>query len=535
MGKHGSTAPRRRATELALPPRLQEKIKSRIRGLALIVLVIYAVALAFLVTELFQDPAPSHQILRIAGLLILIVLCALVLRPLETIGEDKAILYALAVQWFICLFVSITNPTYELLRGGILPGVTWVVPIIIMFPLLIPTPPPLILKSSIACVMTVPIGTIISYYMAGQPDVNLATAIPVGLISPVVGAAIANIGAPLVYEMGAYAKKSMAGNYKLSEKIGEGGMGVVYQAMHTLLKRPAAIKFILPERLEDRFGSADIAKQRFEREAAVLTQLRSAHTVEIYDYGIDDQGRFYYVMELLDGWDLWTLVNKFKAVPPARAAHLMAQLCESLGEAHDLGFVHRDVKPSNIMTCRYGREIDFVKVLDFGLMIPRTEESELAPGAPHVAVPGPIMQTRLTRGTRAMGTPSYMSPEQIQRKTLDGRSDIYAVGCVAFWLLTAQEVFGDGTEEERRTRHLEDAPPRLSQVATQAIPARLEEIVLSCLAKDPNRRPQDADKLAKAFESSAGSGWHSARAWWTENTPGNLGGPISRPLVTGDD
>ena len=522
MGKRKSTAHQAKTLELAL--RWQSKVHPRIRRLTIITVAIYATSLVFLVNQLFQEEKPPYPILRIGGLLLLTLLCVSIIKISKKLDVPKTIFFALVVECLMCLFVSIGNPVYKLQTGGILSGVTWVVPIIIMFPLFIPAPTDWIKKASIVCVMTVPVGTIIAYYLEGQPDVNLAAAIFPGLVSPVIAALIANAGAMVVYESGVFEERTVVGNYKLQEKIGEGGMGEVYQAMHMHTERLAAIKYILPERVEDRFGGADVARARFLREAEITGALKSQHTVELWDYSIDDRNRLYYVMELLDGWDLFSLVNFFKApIPPGRAAYLMAQVCESLAEAHDRGFVHRDVKPSNIMTCRYGLEVDFVKVLDFGLMIPRTEDPGLTVGP--AVNPAPNVSTRLTTTGAVMGTPGYMSPEQVLGKNLDGRSDIYSVGCVAYWLLTAKEPFEGGTADQKRRRHVNEVPPRLSKNASQQVPAKLEDLVMTCLAKDPKDRPQAALILRDAFRDAVDGGWdaNQALSWWNKNTPGRGG------------
>jgi eukaryotic-like serine/threonine-protein kinase len=508
--------------ELALPPRLQAKIRKRIRGAAILALMAYAVSLTFAVIGVFGgDPLP-FALLRIVGLLIPMSLAVVTIRIVGRLRLQTAILLALGLECLVCFLISVTNPAYELPAGKILPGLTWVVPIIVMVPLLIPTPPNWILVASILCVMTVPLGTIVAYATNGRPEVDLARSLPFALISPTIAVCIAYFGATLVYETGVYEERiRRAGKYKIMKQLGEGGMGVVYEAMHERLLRPAAIKYINPDQLQGRFGSPQIAMDRFEREAEVLAQLRSPHTVELYDYDLDDQGRLYYVMELLEGWDLGTLVLQFGAVPAARAAHFLAQLCRSLGEAHDFGMVHRDVKPANVMACRYGRDLDFVKVLDFGLMTLRNEEVEPGPGNPWWDAYGPDFKSQLTQGHLVMGTPDFMSPEQVERRPLDGRSDLYAVGCVGYWLLTGKMLFEGGTPREKMRRHVEEAPPRPSANTEQAVPSAFEALLLQCLAKRPEDRPGNADRLALDLLASVTEVWdpERTRTWWKEHTP----------------
>ena len=343
--------------DLALPPRLQAKIRRRIRGVGVLSMMVYAVSLTFGVVAALSENPPPYAGLSLVCLFLVIALAAFTIGIVGRLSLRHGIYLALTMECLVCLLISASNPAYELPTGKTLPGLTWVVPIIVMFPLLIPTPPKWILIASILCVMTVPLGTMISYELDGRPQVNLAGMMPLALISPTIAACIAYFGATLVYETGVGAEKiRRAGSYQIQKELGAGGMGVVYQAVHERLLRPAAIKYIRPEQLEKRFGSPEVARSRFEREAEVLAMLRSPHTVELYDYDIDDRGQLYYVMELLEGWDASTLVMQFGVVPPARAVHLLAQVCRSLGEAHDFGMVHRDVKPSNIMVCRYGRD-----------------------------------------------------------------------------------------------------------------------------------------------------------------------------------
>jgi serine/threonine protein kinase len=176
----------------------------------------------------------------------------------------------------------------------------------------------------------------------------------------------AYIGARVVYGLGReIAAARELGSYSLEERLGEGGMGEVWRARHRMLARPAAIKLIRPSLISPE-RAAELQK-RFENEAQVISQLRSPHTVELFDFGVAEQGTFYYVMELLDGLDVDALVRRFGPVPAERAVFLLRQVCHSLAEAEARGLVHRDIKPANIFLCRYGEDHDFVKVLDFGL------------------------------------------------------------------------------------------------------------------------------------------------------------------------
>ncbi|MGD8329445.1 MAG: serine/threonine-protein kinase [Acidobacteriota bacterium] len=296
------------------------------------------------------------------------------------------------------------------------------------------------------------------------------------------------------------------GQYRLTDLIGKGGMGEVWKAEHALLARPAAIKLIRPEVLDpDDPEKAVSMIRRFEREAQNTANLRSAHTVELYDFGITESGTLYCVMELLDGIDLDTLVNRDGPLPPARVRYLVRQVCDSLQEAHDAGLVHRDIKPANILACRMGGSYDFVKVLDFGL------------AKHHEAADAAQQDAKLTREGMIIGTPAYMPPETVTRGVSDVRSDIYALGCVMFWLLTGKLVFEGSAPMSMVVRHAQEPPPKPSQMGDHGIPGCLDRIVLACLAKQPDERPQSAVEVRRMLDECVlEDSWSDAdaRAWW---------------------
>jgi len=300
------------------------------------------------------------------------------------------------------------------------------------------------------------------------------------------------------------------GNYVLEEPLGSGGMGQVYRATHQMLARPAAIKLIRPEVLEESDPErARVVTQRFRREAEATALLRSPHTIGLYDFGVTNDGTFFIVMELLDGLDLDSLVRRFGPVEPERAVYLLLQVCASLEEAHSRGLVHRDIKPSNIFTCRMGLATDFVKVLDFGLVKKPSDEDT-----------GTVMLTQLAG---LWGTPAYMAPESVDAaKTADHRVDVYALGCVAYWLLTGAQVFEGETPVAVMVQHLSKVPVPPSQRSGRHIPAALDAVVLACLAKAPADRPATVGEVARRLrEAVFPNPWtpERAQAWWVAHLP----------------
>ena len=298
------------------------------------------------------------------------------------------------------------------------------------------------------------------------------------------------------------------GSYELEERLGRGGMGEVWRARHHLLARRAAIKVIRPEVLGGDRKTRELGVHRFQREAQATALLRSPHTIALYDFGISDKGDFFYVMELLEGHDAQTLVERFGPQPVERVVYVLEQICDSLGEAHATGLVHPDIKPSNIHICRMGQQYDFVKVLDFGMV--------------KVRDPGSEQNTMLT-GTHATGTPAYMAPEMILGSTdVDGRADIYALGCVAYFLLTGHLVFEADTAMMMLVRHVQEEPVPPSKRTELTVPEAIDRLVLRCLEKDPARRPQKVEELLQlARASRMGESWSGdrARAWWEAHLP----------------
>jgi serine/threonine protein kinase len=308
------------------------------------------------------------------------------------------------------------------------------------------------------------------------------------------------------------------GSYHLVELLGRGGMGEVWRAEHRLLARQAAVKLVRPEVLGARDEQeARTMLRRFEREAQATSALSSPHTIQVFDFGMTDEGTFYYVMELLVGRDLESLVREFGPVPASRAIYLLRQVAHSLADAHARDLVHRDIKPANVYVCRMGLEYDFLKVLDFGLV----KFNARARRADSLA----------TLDHTTTGTPAYMAPEAILGEIdVDRRADVYALGCVAYYLLTGQLVFEADTSMKMLLQHVHAQPVPPSQRTELPIPREIDELVLACLQKDPKMRPQSAGELFRMAQQChvGGATWspEQAQTWWERHLP-ELTGPLT--------
>ncbi len=295
------------------------------------------------------------------------------------------------------------------------------------------------------------------------------------------------------------------GQYLIEEKIGEGGNGTVYRARHALLRRPTALKLMNPE-----FAQSDAARKRFEHEVRLTSGLSHPNTVAIYDFGHTSDGTLYYAMELLEGSTLNRLVQAGGPLPAGRAIHFLMQACGSLAEAHAKGLIHRDIKPSNLIACERGGLYDVLKIVDFGLV----KEMEEVDG-------------NLTQAEVLIGTPFYMAPEIIsQPGAASPQSDLYALGAVGYFLVTGRQVFEGASAVEICAAHLHDTPERPSVRAGRDIPRDLEDLLLRCLAKDPDDRPGSPAELQDALARCADAGsWGPAEAiaWWGKYGAGVAG------------
>jgi eukaryotic-like serine/threonine-protein kinase len=392
-------------------------------------------------------------------------------------------IFGSAYVMLIALALALTEASS--LRGGVSWSAVWIA----IFPLLVPCSPRRVLYKAFVAASLSPI----AYFalaasrgaeLPGAAEL-LMTFAPVylaGFVAFVASQALTGLGAEVN-------NARQMGMYELETPIAQGGMGEVWRARHQLLSRPAAVKLIRPNAGQSTgVNSDEIARRRFELEAQVTASLQSPHTVELYDFGVTKSGTIYYVMELLEGVDLETLVQRQGPLPPRRVVHILKQVLDSLAEAHERGLVHRDIKPANINLSRRGLENDFVKVLDFGLVKSRETSDK--------------MSNSLTAANGIVGTPAYLAPELLTGEgTIDGRADLYALGCVAYYLLTGHLVFDASTAMQMAIAHVAGVPVPPSQRVDQPIPPQLERIVMTCLAKRPENRPANAQAMLRALNA----------------------------------
>lgn len=437
------------------------------------------------------------------------VAAVLLSRVELTRGQVHIAEYLLFGSFVLLMAISQALENLELMRRGDLPGTIAFVKngvfgttiLMIIYGMLIPndaaTTAKVVLSMALAQVVAL-------VFVMEHPDVvevvhEMRTIENVGsnVLFLTIGAALAVYGSFLLNGLRTELHEARKfGQYRLLHKIGAGGMGEVYLAEHALLKRPCALKLIKPE------ASADpVALARFEREVQSSARLAHHNTIEIYDYGHTDDGTFYYVMEYLRGMSLADVVEKFGPLPAGRVIHVFRQVCAGLAEAHALGLVHRDLKPANIFLAVQGGETDVAKVLDFGLVKPTKD--------PNAA--------ELTAELTVSGTPLFMSPEQATAdRSLDARSDIYALGAIMYLALTGRPPFQGETAFAVMMAHGRDPVTPPSEVRAN-VPHDIEAIVLRCLAKKPAERYSSVKELNGALASCTASGeWTAteADAWW---------------------
>jgi len=352
--------------------------------------------------------------------------------------------------------------------------------------------------------------TCVAIAVSGHQELPVWAFVIADLVISTIIITLATIGSTIIYGLRRQITEAMQlGQYTLDRKIGEGGMGEVYRAHHALLRRPTAIKLLIPSRI----GGATV--ERFEREVQHMSKLTHPNTVAVFDYGRNPEGIFYYAMEYLDGIDLERLVVELGPQPSDRVIAILVQVCGALHEAHASGIVHRDIKPANIILCERGATPDVAKVVDFGLVKEMEIDENLGSAKPRRAG---TPSAEVARSSRLiLGTPAYIAPEAVSEpETVGPPSDIYALGAVGYFLLTAKPVFEGASSVEVCIAHVTETPVPPSQACDLPIPEALEALILRCLEKTPAKRPE-AKALAAALRAIApASNWSESDAvdWW---------------------
>jgi eukaryotic-like serine/threonine-protein kinase len=506
-------------------PHMRDAFAGRLGGVALLFFLMYA--LGGVLDSLTHPEGRVWSNLWWFDIAAMALSLGLFVLTRMKVSQTTLLHAGLAFEVLGAFFIAVGDAFLFVDTGQRIHLIMWVCVWVAVFPLIVPAPP----RQAIPAVLLAATMGPLSYGVRlawGEPALSAPMLFAV-YVPPYLAAGIAL--AP-IFLMARFARTlktaERMGSYELVDLLGQGGMGEVWRARHGMLARPAAIKLIKQESLSTS-DREQIRKMvlRFEREAQTIARLRSPHTVVLYDYGVSPARTFYYVMELLDGIDLQSLVKKYGPVPPERAALFVRQACGSLAEAHHLGLVHRDIKPANLFTCRLGLDCDFLKVLDFGLVRP----SEADAG-----------QMVLTQEGAVAGTPAYMAPEAlVDGRTVDGRADIYALGCVAYWLVTGHLVFEADSPLKMAVGHLHDEPVPPSKRTELEIPPAFERVILDCLAKDPAERiptVQELDRRIAAVEWAAP--WTRTRAvrWWEAHVPPpgpeTPSGVDDGPTATGD-
>ncbi len=507
-----------------MPP---SETQERLRILVLVALGSFATVglLAWLIPLL----SPPHNAITVGmGILAVkvMILCSGMLfllrhqrsaRTLSVLGVGFVMMVALVMA----VAEVVLSPAIGAARWGVSGIGIWIV----LFPLVYPCSPRTTSIAALGCASAVPLVYGVSRLL-GMPEVPLERLFP-WVLPLYFCAGLAVVAAVSIHRYRtalAEARKELRdlGRYTLVRRLGRGGMGEVWLAQHRLLPRSAAIKFIRPPSpsAEDALPNrADLTRQ-FEAEAAAISRLSSVHTVTLYDFGVSDEGEWYYVMELLDGIDLQQAVEAWGPLPDWRVARILAQACRSLAEAHGHGLVHRDIKPGNLMLCRLGGEFDVLKVVDFGLVG--------LGGSGHGAPDQP--------SSTWAGTSGYVAPEVLlgtsRGGSADSSGDLYALGCVAWWLLTGRLVFPSAASvQEECVLHCTQAPPSERLQALKIDPG-LSALVLALLAKRPDARPASAEEVRhqvmslacwRAYDEAAVIDW-----WSATRTAATL--PITEPV-----
>jgi len=491
----------------AMPAELLRQAARRLRLAAIGVALFFAgsIILNNLVEGLgwhhFQNPALRNVV---AAIMVAVSVGMAWLAHSGQLTPRRLLGFSLGYEVVVALAASTMDHLEPYIVTWPFATIPWLALWIVIFPLFVPASPRWALLAGLASASTWPLVYYIGLALGKQAVLTRIVALD--SLENYIAAGLAMFSTIVIRRL------QELGCYQLVQKLDHGGMGEIWRARHRMLARPVAVKLIRPDLIGLKSqGEAASLVGRFQREAEATAALHSAHTVELHDFGVTPEGTFYYVMELLDGLDLETLVRRFGPVPPERVIHLLVQACDSLAEAHAVGLVHRDVKPANIVACHWGLKWDFVKVLDFGLVKATWSMGD---------------DDHLTSEGTITGTPAYIAPEAaLGGRPLDSRVDLYGLGCVGYWLLTGERPFVGRTPVEVLMHHVRTPPIPPSERLGQPIPGDLEELILTCLAKEPDERPPSAEWLAERLvkcESALKWTPNDAREWWEANVrPGS--------------
>jgi serine/threonine-protein kinase len=497
----------RSAAHGSLPPELVRESVRRLGGIAAVASAVFSVYLVYLifVVDRSLEPWRSAATTMQGALTAALVLSVAVFGTtrVRKLRPEYALDLGYVYLFLVCFLLGLLRHSHPWPVGEALRQWSLVTVPIFAFASLIPATPRKAGGVAVAAGLMDPL----AFYMLRAKDLHLdPSEVAMLLATPLLGAVMAVTASRVIHQLSeGIAKARQVGSYRLVERLGVGGMAEVWRGQHRMLARAAAVKLIRPEVLQNH-GPHDAERlvRLFAREARTTASLESPHTIQLYDFGITREGAFYYVMELLNGVDLQSLVERFGRQPPERVAYLLRQACHSLEEAHARAFVHRDVKPANIFTCHFGPDYDFVKVLDFGLVLDRHPT-----------------QAELEDERQFVGTPSVMAPEMVRfQAPVDARADLYALGCVGYWLLTGKRVFEAETRPDMLVMHAHQKPVLPSKRVGNPLHEGLERVIMDCLEKNPNKRPQSARELAERLEALAFEypwGRERARLWWRKN------------------
>jgi serine/threonine-protein kinase len=456
---------------VSVPPDLQGGLVPWEQTIRLGILVIFGIA--FGLTYVLEGSARKFQLLAFWVVAVVLVLSVALLASVHPAEEPYL---AVALTLFVYA-VFIPSPARYPLWLGVLALVSFVMSAVMTHTFVVDAP---------------------EFWEAAGGVTALRNHVIVGATGVAILGFVAYVASRTLYSLRQTAHEATRlGNYIVEDELGEGGMGKVFRARHSLIRRPTAVK-VMQVAGEEQAA----AILRFEREVQLSATLSHPNTITIYDFGHTPDNRFYYVMEYLQGLDMQKLVDRFGPMTAARGVFILTQVCGALSEAHERGIIHRDIKPSNVFLTQRGGLYDYVKVLDFGLAKQVTDEKAVS----------------LTKTGVALGTPRYISPEAIRgAENIDARSDLYCLGAVAYFMLTGRPPFDAVTSAELMIDHLKATPPSMSEVSELPIPADLEAIIMKCLQKAPEDRYGSAAEMESALRAvPIEDPWDQAKAheWW---------------------